>query len=203
MTTPAERAAGRRPWEAALAVVLVALAAAGCLGSIGPSPGTGSVGPAVLSSDEPSPEATPVESRGAPATATAGPTEVPSESSGPPDAALVGPADGPVAGDLGTFSWDGLVSDSPWIVPSRAAVLSTGRHLRVRFDGGPPVGAWIARWARIRDGVAGDPSTAGSGDGKPLAIGAPPGPGDWSLQVEARFGGGERAVWYWRVKVER
>ena len=108
-----------------------------------------------------------------------------------------------MAGELGSFSWDGLVSDSPWIVPATGSPVEPARRLRVRFAGGPPVAAWTARWARVRNGDAGEPRPAGSGVGTPLAIDAPPGRGGWSLQVDVRFDGGGRAAWYWRVRVDR
>lgn len=204
MTVRVQHDGGPRPQYALLAVAFTALATAGCLGSLGPSPGTGSVAPSEIATDAPSTAPSPsVEPTGSTATPSGEPVETARESSSPPGAALVGPAGGPIVGDLGTFSWDGLVSDAPWIVQPTGATLDPARHLRVRFDGGPPVAGWTARWARVRDGVADNPRKAGSGDGKPLAIEAPPGPGSWSLQVEARFDGGGRAVWYWRVKVDR
>jgi hypothetical protein len=131
------------------------------------------------------------------ATATA------TEPSDPPDAFLVGPTRGPVAGELGSFSWDGIVSDSPWIVPRTAFPLDPARRLRVRLSGAPAVAGWTGRWARVRNGEAGPPRLAGTGAGTPLAIDAPPGPGGWSLQVDVRFDGGGRATWYWRVQVDR
>ena len=203
MTTLVGRAGGRRSLAAALAVVLVALATAGCLGSIGPSPGTSSAGPAVLSSDEPSPEATPAESSGAPATATPGPTKVPSQSSGRPDAALVGPADGPVAGVLGTFSWNGLVSrlalDRPVDGGGAQPGPAPARPVRRR-----PAGRGVDREMGACPGRRGRQPVKGRFRRRqaPGDRGATRS-GDWSLQVEARFGGGGRAVWYWRVKVDR
>ena len=104
-------------------------------------------------------------------------------------------------GALGTFSWDGLVSDSPWIVPRTAVPAGPGDALRIRFDPGPGQSSWTARWARIRDGEATKPRAAGSGDDGRVVVEAPSDAGDWSLQLEARFAGGGRAIWYWRVSV--
>jgi hypothetical protein len=108
-----------------------------------------------------------------------------------------------VAGGLGSFTWDGVTSDAPWIVPRRASPLDAARRLRVRFVGAPAVTGWTARWARVVDGLAGNPRTAGSGGASiPLDIEDPPRPGDWSLQVDVRFDGGGRATWYWRLQVD-
>ncbi len=205
MTSHSQRAARHRPWPGTIAVVLVALAAAGCIGSTGQSPrpsdappANASEGPSVQPGPTRAASTTPEASAAEPtATATAAP------SSKPPDAFLAGPTGGPVAGELGSFSWDGLVSDSPWIVPPMASPLDPARPLRVRLRGGPAVARWTARWAKVRNGEAGPPRLAGSGAGAPLAIDAPPGPGGWSLQVDVRFDGGERAAWYWRVQVDR
>ena len=97
----------------------------------------------------------------------------PPDSPEPPRAILVGGADGPEAGDLGTFSWDGLVSDSPWIVQRTGSPVTPGTRLRVRFDPRLQPRAWVARWAPIRHGEAGSPRDAGSGDGGRVAVEAP------------------------------
>ena len=125
----------------------------------------------------------------------------PPDSPEPPRAILVGGADGPETGDLGTFSWDGLVSDSPWIVQRTGSPVTPGTRLRVRFDPRLQPRAWIARWAPIRHGEAGSPRNAGSGDGGRVAVDAPMEAGPWSLQLDATFADGRRAVWYWRLGV--
>jgi hypothetical protein len=120
---------------------------------------------------------------------------------GPQPAWLVGPAGGDVPGDLGSFSWDGLVSDSPWIVQPTGDALAAGTHPHVRLDGGRAHVAWTARWARIEHGVTGRPIGAGRGGDEPIVVDPPPGPGSWSLRLDAIFGEGRRATWYWRVRV--
>ena len=137
------------------------------------------------------------------ATASSTPSTEPAATDGPapPDAVLLGTGSGPAMGALGTFSWDGLVSDSPWIVPRRGVDAAPGTPLRVRFASGPAQVDWTARWARIRGGEARTPRAAGSGDGGRIRVDAPVEAGDWSLQLEARFPGGGRAAWYWRVVV--
>ena len=84
----------------------------------------------------------------------------------PPAATLDGVDGGPVAGDLGSFSWDGLVSDSPWIVERVGHRADPGTRLRVAFDGLARPGAWTARWAPIRRRQAGTPRAGGIGPGR-------------------------------------
>jgi hypothetical protein len=159
-------------------------------------------GSAASSSDAPpdvstEPTGSPVDASATPAAATQ-----PPRSLEPPDALLVGAPGGAASGALGTFSWDGLVSDSPWIVPKTRVAVGPGDGLRIRFDPGPGQSSWTARWARIRDGEATRPSASGSGDDRRVVVEAPSDAGDWSLQLEARFAGGDRATWYWRVSVD-
>lgn len=204
MTNPSRPPALLRRWPAGIALVLVALAASGCLGSIGQSPSPPD--PPATASEGASAIPFPTDAVRATATASAAvptATAMATEPSDPPDAFLAGPTGGPVAGALGSYSWDGLVSDSPWIVPPMASPLDPARRLRVRLRGGPAVSRWTARWARVRNGEAGTPRLAAMGAGTPLTIDGPPGPGGWSLQVDVRFDGGGRATWYWRVRVDR
>jgi hypothetical protein len=188
-------------------LVVLLFVLAGCTGAVGSpraSEPSGDPAPGAPSPVPPT-EAPTDAATGAPAALASAPPsrEPPSVDDGdePPEARLLGTGAGPVAGALGTFSWDGLVSDSPWIVPRRGVEATAGATLRVRFEPGPGQVSWTARWARIRDGQAGRPRGAGSGDAGPIAVEAPSDAGDWSLQVEARFAGGGRAVWYWRVVV--
>jgi len=129
------------------------------------------------------------------------PDSVPPDSAEPPLAVLVGGIEGPRAGDLGTFSWDGLVSDSPWIVQRTGSPVTPGARLRVRFDPRLVPRAWSARWAPVRHGEAGAPRDAGSGGGGRVSVEAPMDAGPWSLRLDATFADGRRAVWYWRLGV--
>jgi hypothetical protein len=186
---------GARWWVAAGALVV---AVAACSGPAR-SPAAGSGTPAATPTKAP---ATPAPSPADAPSPTAGETPEPGDATEPPPALLVGTDAGPVAGDLGTFSWDGLVSDSPWIVQRSGDAVPSGARLRVRFGDSQDQTRWIARWAPVRHGEAGTPQTAGSGDDGRIVIEAPGEAGPWSLQLEARFGDGRRAVWYWRVAVD-
>jgi hypothetical protein len=144
--------------------------------------------------------ATPAVTVGAPgpiAGITPGPTEVP----GPPVALLDDGAAGSVQGELGTFLWDGLGSDSPWIVPRAVTPVEPGAPLAVTLDPGLAFLGWTARWAPVAAGSAGDPAAAATGPGAPIEMAAPMPPGAWGLQVEITFAEGRRAAWYWSVSV--
>jgi hypothetical protein len=67
----------------------------------------------------------------------------------------------------------------------------------------PPlrVERWTARWAPVANGVAADPEAGARGAGQVIEVPAPGSPGTWSLQLEAGFGTGRQAVWYWTVDV--
>ena len=185
-------------WLAALVFVM-----AGCAGTAGSPAPTGPVASDAVAATDAAP-ATP--SPGAATSPAQEPSSTPADSTppdsaAPPRAILVGGVDGPEAGDLGTFSWDGLVSDSPWIVQRTGTAVTPGARLRVRFDPRLVPLAWSARWAPIRHGETGTPRDAGSGDGGRVSVEAPMEAGPWSLQLDATFGDGRRAVWYWRLGV--
>jgi hypothetical protein len=126
-----------------------------------------------------------------------GATEVP----GPPVATLVGARPEPVAGELGTFTWDGLGSDAPWIVPPHAVPVTAGAALAVTTDPTIVPARWTARWARVVDGSAGDPVTVTAGTGATLTVAAPHAAGAWGLQVEITFAEGRSGAWYWSITV--
>jgi hypothetical protein len=186
---------GAHRWLALGALVVVVAACSGPAGS--PSATSGTQAPASTEI-----RATPAAPHTESPSASPEATPDPGNASEPPTALLVGTDGGPVAGDLGTFSWDGLVSDSPWIVQRSGDAAATGARLRVRFDDSMDQTKWTARWAPIRRGEAATPQAAGSGDEGRIVIEAPAEAGPWSLQLEARFGDGRRAVWYWRVAVD-
>lgn len=127
------------------------------------------------------------------------PTAVPG--SQPPEAVLSGFAGGPVVGDVGTSAWDGLASDSPWILGGAAGSARAGDTLRVDFR--PAIGSseWKATWAHVVGGRLGEMDGVSAMASGPIELTAPPTGGSWSLQVFARFGTGRDAAWYWQVEV--
>ena len=133
-----------------------------------------------------------------------GVTPRPSEVPGPPVASLLGGGAGPVAGELGTFFWGGLGSDSPWVVPTTDLHVEAGGTLAVTLKPGIAQERWTAAWAPVRDGGAGAVGAVGAvaeGSRGPLELTAPGQPGPWGLLVELHFQGGQRAAWYWSVVV--
>ena len=144
--------------------------------------------------------AAPAVTAGAPEP-TGGTTPRPTEVPGPPVASLHGGIAGSVPGELGTFLWDGLGSDSPWIVPPVAVPVAPGAPLAVTLDPGLAPLRWTARWAPVRKGLVGDPSAVSTGAGTLIEVAAPMPPGTWGLQVEITFAEGRRAAWYWSVSV--
>jgi hypothetical protein len=152
--------------------------------------------PGTLPSPRPAAPATPAPAATSAAPATPGPAE-------PPIALLDGLVGAPVAGDLGTFMWDGLVSDAPWVIGTAAGRARPGGALSVAFQPAGPVTGWTARWARVVGGDVGAPSSAGSGSSAAIDVTAPGTVGRWSLQVSVRFGPDRNATWYWQVGVAR
>lgn len=190
-------APGRRPVGRSKAAIVVALAlgAAAC--------STATVAPGSASS--PAPTATPVATITASPTTGPAPTASPSATAGvdeggsPPAAALAGLAGGvTVAGDLGSFTWDGMASDGPWIVERVGARATIHARLTVTFAGGALPRSWTASWALIRDASAGTPVAAGEGHGA-VSIRAPDAAGSWSLRLVASFGDGRSGTWFWRL----
>lgn len=119
----------------------------------------------------------------------------------PPDVSIVGEGGAAIVGDLGTFEWDGLVSDSPWILGRAAVAVPAGGRLEVDVAGRLAVRGWVARWARIVDGDAQPVEDAAAGGfGLPIVL-EPPGAGAWSLRLEVAYADVGRANWFWRVTV--
>jgi hypothetical protein len=184
-----------------IAPLVLAALVAGC--GTGGSPPTGgpSVAPVAATPSVAATAAVPPEPS---ASATDGPTPVPTAPmSEPPMALLVGetlPGEPPV-GDLGSYTWGEEGSDAPWIVSQRGAFARPGTPVSVTFDPGVAPPAWTVRWAPITAAGAGDVASASQGTDE-VSFTVPDRAGAWSLQLEARFGTGHGATWYWRVDVE-
>jgi hypothetical protein len=122
---------------------------------------------------------------------------------GPPVATLTGldaPAGGALPGSLGSWTWGDAGDDAPWIVPSDGGTTRVGAGLAVALDPGARPSSWVARWAPVDGGTAGDALETAEGTG-PVRLDAPARAGAWSLQLDARFGPGAGATWYWLVEV--
>ncbi len=182
----------QRIQRAALAILSVALLVSACdaqrpIGSPGGSTSpTGSIatGPTV------GPTVT------AGAQATTGTSQTPVE---PPPASLAAEGGDPVAGQLGSFTWGGGGSDSPWL-PGTPVSVGAAEPLTIALGGGVAVAEWSAR--RVPAGTTnGTGAVALGGGGAPVAFAAP-GPGTWSVQVIVRFAGDlGSAAYYWQLAV--
>ncbi len=200
----------RLPAIARSAALTMALLAAACTAgapttsvnrtvpSGGASAGNHVTRSAAATSSSSMPTASPTAERPSPS-ATSGPTS--SSMPAPPAALLAGAAGEPVAGDLGTFSWDGLVSDAPWIVGSARDSATAGAALAVRFDPTLAVFSWRARWATVAKGQPGTPVAGGSGGDPAINLAAPGDAGTWSLQLSVTFSPERSATWYWQIRV--
>ncbi len=135
------------------------------------------------------------------ASQTAAAASAPPTSSAPPTATLSGGGIGAVQGDLGSIIWNGLTSDTPWVVNPNGPAVNTGTPLAISADGVAP-DRWAASWARVSGNQAGKPQDGGSGQGGgPIKVSAPTAAGTWGLRFEAWFGPYNSATWYWRVEV--
>jgi hypothetical protein len=178
--------------SACLALLLAAAAACGA--SSGTPPPT--VGDQPVAATAPTRDAT------QPPSATPRSTPTPRTASEPPAAMLDGLRGEPPDGDLGTFSWDGLVSDAPWITGGSGGTTTPGTGLAVTFDPETePPADWRARWAKVTQSGPGTPMDGGTGAGAAIELVAPDRAGSWSLQLTASFGAGRSATWYWQVDV--
>ncbi len=189
------RALARR--RSRVASLVLAGLIAGC-GTGGPPASGASLPPAIASQTPATPVAVAPD-----ATPSTDPTPVPTVAlSEPPVALLVVPnmPGEPAVGPLGSFTWGDHGSDAPWIVPRHGALAVQGATVNVTFDPAVTPAAWTVRWAPIAAGGAGDVASASQG-GDAVAFDVPGQAGAWSLQLEARFGTGRSASWYWRVDV--
>jgi hypothetical protein len=196
--------ARRRDLTAHVAVSLaLAGALAGCIGG-------NSTAPAVTpGASTPAPSGGLASASPAPSLATASGSSTPeatesavlsSMPAAPPAASLSGLSGGAAsAGSLGTYTWGGGGSDSPWIVGKRAGSVGVGATVTAAFAGLAPQG-WTAAWAKVSNGMAGSPVGATSGAAA-VTLTAPASGGDWTLRVTADFGPGSSATYYWRITV--
>ncbi len=175
-----------------LAVSVVAIACS----TVGPStPATTGPTAAPTGTAGPTPPASTSATAGASsgAPATAGPAAQ------PPAASLAVEGGDAVTGQLGSYTWNGAGSDSPWL-PGAPIMVGQGERLGVALDGGVVVPAWTAR--RVVAGTTDGSGAVGLGEGEgPVTFPAPPA-GAWSVQVTVRFAGDlGSATYYWQVTV--
>ena len=200
----------RRPTTfTSLAVLALSLLTVGCTAPAAASSPPGSAAVAAASASAPPLAASPtptaastaptIERSAAPSTGSPTATGT-TAADGPPAASLRVEGGDPVVGQVGSFTWAGGGSDSPWLPGARIRV-GAGERLSLALAPATAIGLWAAR--RVAPGTldgAGAVSL-GEGRGEPIAFAAP-GPGTWSVQVAVRFAGElGSATYYWQVEV--
>lgn len=184
-----------RPSGIALLTISVVLSAASCGSAVvPPSPAAASDRPSdpiATTTTSPAPSLGP--SPAASVAASPGSPE-------PPPASLAAEGGDPVAGSLGSFTWGGGGSDSPWL-PGSPVHVGAGERLTVTVAGDVGVAGWTAR--RVPAGSTDGAAAVGLGDGTgAIAFQAPPS-GAWSVQLTVRFAGDlGSAAYYWRLDVD-
>ncbi len=193
----------------ALLLVVLAVAIGACSGNQAGPPVPSSRGSATPSPSSASATATAratIQAGASPSDgppATPRPTSSPSPSTSPQMPGVPPPAAiGRVGGSLGSYTWDGVLADGPWIVPKSGVHAAPATRLTIAFGGGAgtTLVSWDASWAPVRNGTAGTPRAAGSGQGA-VSLVTPGGAGTWSLRLTAHFGEAQEATWFWRVTV--
>ena len=182
----------------ALGLVLAACSAA----SASPAPShaaaaTTVASPPVVPTAPPAATASPPPSALASPVASPSPAGVPAE---PPAASLAVEGGDPVAGGLGSYTWAGGGSDSPWL-PGAPMRVGSGERLRLTLAPKTGVDSWTAD--RVKAGTTDGTGAVrlGSGTSGTIAFDAPPA-GHWSVQVTIRFADGlGSATYYWRLDV--
>lgn len=120
----------------------------------------------------------------------------PSAETHPPPATLVDADGREVRSQIGTFVWQGVVSDSP-LLPGAAATVRAGRTLAISVVGPRPTN-WVAT---LYSDPADPASGRGYGQGKGVfTLVAPGRPGAWTLRLKIVYAVGE-VTHYWRVTV--
>jgi hypothetical protein len=199
------RCSSRRRVSAILPLVLLcaACAATGPATSVPPATTAFATASPVASptvASTPAPTIIPTATPATPAT----PTPTSQGSGEPPTAGLAAEGGDPVDGQLGSYTWAGGGSDSPWL-PGAPLRVATGERLTLTLADGVRVEDWTARRVPATTG-GGPPDGSGAvaigGGAAPVVFDAPM-PGRWSVQVAIRFVDGlGSATYYWRLEVD-
>ena len=165
--------------------LLAALILAGCGSRVAGSDGDG--GPAPSGSTS-----TPATSDRAVASARA--------RDAPPEAALAAEGGDPVPGQLGSYTWDGSGSDSPWL-PGTPITVGAGESLSVTLAPPAATGTWRARYVPAGQTDAEGARPLGEGSTTPT-FPAPPA-GRWTVEVQVTFPDAAGAAsYFWEIVVD-
>lgn len=121
----------------------------------------------------------------------------PSAETHPPPATLVDAGGREVNSQIGTFVWQGVVSDSP-LLPGAPVTVRTGQGLTISVIGPRPT-----TWVATLFSEPGDPTSGrayGQGVGV-FTLAAPDRPGTWTLRLKTVYGGAGEVTHFWRLTV--
>ena len=163
---------------------LLAATAIGCL----------ACGSAVPSGPVPSATGSPIPTAASPAGSPPATPRV----GDPPTASLRVEGGDPVVGQLGTYSWAGGGSSSPWL-PGAPIAVGAEEPLVVTMDQPFIVTAWTARLAPAADQDGTLATVIAEGAGQPVL--SVPKRGSWALAVTVTFGERGSATYAWRLDV--
>ena len=116
----------------------------------------------------------------------------------PPIASLRVEGGDPAAGQLGTYSWAGGGSSSPWL-PGAPIAVGAEETLVVTMDQPFIITTWTARLAPAADPEGTQAAVIAEGVGQPVL--SAPKRGSWTLAVTVIFGERGAATYAWRLDV--
>jgi hypothetical protein len=122
----------------------------------------------------------------------------------PPAALLTGDGAPAVAGELGSYTYLGRGSDSPWLPAAmlQPVEVGAGERLVVQLANGEPIPAGSARVAQAADAEGTRTESLGLSQEQQSLVIFGPGPGSWVLAVELDYADGAGSgVYFWRLEV--
>jgi hypothetical protein len=123
----------------------------------------------------------------------------------PPAAVLSVDGAPAVAGELGSYTYLGRGSDSPWLpapMLEPVQVGAAGDRLMARLANGEPIAGGRARVARAADTQGMRTETLGLSQEQQSVVIVGPGPGSWVLAVELDYADGAGSgAYFWRLEV--
>lgn len=128
----------------------------------------------------------------------------PTDPAAPPGALLSVDGDPAVAGELGSYTYLGRGSDSPWLPARMLQPVRAGAdgRLVVRLANGDPIAGGRARVARAADTQGTRTELLGLSQEQQALVIVGPGPGSWVLAVDLDYAeGAGSGSYYWRLEV--
>ena len=115
----------------------------------------------------------------------------------PPRADVTVDGGDPVPGQLGSYTWLGIGSDSPWL-PGTPIRVGAGEPLTMTFAPAIAPVTWRGRFVPAEQADAAGARSLSDGTASPPSFVAPPA-GRWTVQVEVVFAAGS-AAYFWRME---